>query len=377
MNFNIPLLPIQQDLETKQVLKQLAQSYRHLSLLNGLCTTITNENILINTLSLQEAKESNAIENIITTQDELYKAQLNEKFFNDAAAKEVSKYANALKEGFLNVKKTKLITNKDIKHIQQNLVGNDAGYRVNAGTVLKNERTGEVVYTPPQDIVTIEKLMDNLVAFMNDETLSDLDPLVKMAIIHHRFETIHPFYDGNGRTGRIINILYLVKEEQLNLPILYLSRYIIQYKADYYRLLQQVRIDNNWETWILFMLKGIEETSKQTIFLIEGIKKLMIDYKHRIREQCKNIYSQDLLNNLFKHPYTKIEFLENDLHVNRQTAAKYLNILTDKGFLEKIKLGKSNFYINQPLYQLFLSGVPKAEPIDNIITENNIFDMKK
>lgn len=377
MNFNIPLLPIQQDLETKQVLKQLAQSYRHLSLLNGLCTTIPNETILINTLSLQEAKESNAIENIITTQDELYKAQLNEKFFNDAAAKEVSKYANALKEGFLNVKKTKLITNKDIKHIQQNLVGNDAGYRVNAGTVLKNERTGEVVYTPPQDIVTIEKLMDNLVAFMNDETLSDLDPLVKMAIIHHRFETIHPFYDGNGRTGRIINILYLVKEEQLNLPILYLSRYIIQYKADYYRLLQQVRIDNNWETWILFMLKGIEETSKQTIFLIEGIKKLMIDYKHRIREQCKNIYSQDLLNNLFKHPYTKIEFLENDLHVNRQTAAKYLNILTDKGFLEKIKLGKSNFYINQPLYQLFLSGVPKAEPIDNIITENNIFDMKK
>lgn len=377
MNFNIPLLPIQQDLETKQVLKQLAQSYRHLSLLNGLCTTIPNENILINTLSLQEAKESNAIENIITTQDELYKAQLNEKFFNDAAAKEVSKYANALIEGFLNVKKTKLITNKDIKHIQQNLVGNDAGYRVNAGTVLKNERTGEVVYTPPQDIVTIEKLMDNLVAFMNDETLSDLDPLVKMAIIHHRFETIHPFYDGNGRTGRIINILYLVKEEQLNLPILYLSRYIIQYKADYYRLLQQVRIDNNWETWILFMLKGIEETSKQTIFLIEGIKKLMIDYKHRIREQCKNIYSQDLLNNLFKHPYTKIEFLENDLHVNRQTAAKYLNILTDKGFLEKIKLGKSNFYINQPLYQLFLSGVPKAEPIDNIITENNIFDMKK
>ncbi|HPX75430.1 MAG TPA: Fic family protein [Bacteroidales bacterium] len=377
MNFNIPLLPIQQDLETKQVLKQLAQSYRHLSLLNGLCTTIPNENILINTLSLQEAKESNAIENIITTQDELYKAQLNEKFFNDAAAKEVSKYANALKEGFLNVKKTKLITNKDIKHIQQNLVGNDAGYRVNAGTVLKNERTGEVVYMPPQDIVTIEKLMDNLVAFMNDETLSDLDPLVKMAIIHHRFETIHPFYDGNGRTGRIINILYLVKEEQLNLPILYLSRYIIQYKADYYRLLQQVRIDNNWETWILFMLKGIEETSKQTIFLIEGIKKLMIDYKHRIREQCKNIYSQDLLNNLFKHPYTKIEFLENDLHVNRQTAAKYLNILTDKGFLEKIKLGKSNFYINQPLYQLFLSGVPKAEPIDNIITENNIFDMKK
>ncbi len=377
MRFDIPLLPIKQEIETKSVLKQLAQSHRHLALLNGKCATIPNENILINTLSLQEAKESSAIENIITTQDELYKAQLAENFFNDAAAKEVSKYANALRESFIKVRNKRIIAHKEIKYIQQELEGNNAGYRINAGTVLKNERTQEVVYEPPQDIITIEKLMDNLIAFMNDESLSDLDPLIKMAIIHHRFETIHPFYDGNGRTGRIINILYLVKEELLDLPVLYLSRYIIQYKAEYYRLLQQVRINANWEPWILFMLKGIEETSKQTLFLIEGIKKQMTDYKLRIRKECKNIYSQDLLNNLFKHPYTKIEFLEKELGVNRQTAAKYLNQLADKGFLIKIKIGKYNFYMNEPLFQLFLEGVSKAESLDNIITENRNIDTKK
>ncbi len=196
------------------------------------------------------------------------------------------------------------------------------------GTALINDRTGETVYTPPQDYDSIKNLMDNLVAFMNDEEMSDIDALIKMAIVHHRFETIHPFYDGNGRTGRIINILYLVKEDLLTLPILYLSRYIIQYKADYYKLLQQVRKDGNWEPWILYMLKGVEETAKQTLYIIEGIKKLMQEYKNRIRTELPKIYSQDLLNNLFKHPYTKIEFLERDLTVKRKTAAKYLNQLT-------------------------------------------------
>lgn len=374
MQFDIPLLPVSQDVETKPILKQLAQAHRRLALLNGKCATIPNENILINTLALQEAKESSAIENIITTHDELYKAQLAENFFNNAAAKEVSRYANTLKSSFQTIRKTKLITGKDIRLIQQELEGNTAGYRKNAGTVLKNDRTNEVVYTPPQDLITIEKLMDNLISFINDENMSDIDPLIKMAIIHHRFETIHPFYDGNGRTGRIINILYLIKEDLLTLPILYLSRYIIQHKAEYYHWLQQVRIDGNWESWILFVLKGVEETAKQTLFLIDGIKTLMSNYKHSIRERLKGIYSQDLLNNLFKHPYTKIEFLEKDLGVNRQTAAKYLNNLAEDGFLDKTKIGKSNFYINQPLYDLFLAGVPKATTLDNInITTENKF----
>ncbi len=370
MQFKIPLLPIPGDLETKPVLKQLAAAHRHLALLNGRCATIPNENILINTLSLQEAKESSAIENIITTHDEIYRADLLESFVNDAAAKEVTRYAQALRQGFQEIRKNKLITNKHILQIQQMLEQNDAGYRKNVGTVLKNERTGDIIYTPPQDYPTIERLMDNLVQFINDEALSDLDPLIKMAIIHHRFETVHPFYDGNGRTGRIINILYLVKEDLLSLPILYLSRYIIQYKGDYYQLLQQVRTDGNWEPWLLFVLKGIEETAKQTLHLIDGIKDLMQNYKQRIRTQLPKLYSQDLLNNLFKHPYTKIEFLEKDLNITRQTAAAYLNKLAETGFLYKMKIGKSNYYMNDSLYQLFLNGVPPAQAFDLVKTIN-------
>jgi Fic family protein len=368
MKSNIELLPPSSDIETKAVLKQLSAAHRYLALLNGRCTTIPNENILINTLALQEAKESSAIENIITTHDELYKAQLFESYFNDASAKEVSRYAEALKQGFATVRRDKLITNKTILDIQRHLEQNDAGYRRLPGTALVNERTGETVYMPPQDYATIQKLMDNLIEFMNRDDMSDADPLVKMAIIHHQFETIHPFYDGNGRTGRIINVLYLVKEDLLALPILYLSRYIIQYKGDYYRLLQQVREDGNWEPWILYILKGVEETAKQTLHLIEGIKGIMQEYKNRIRTELRNIYSQDLLNNLFKHPYTKIEFLESDLDINRKTAAKYLNELAEKGLLEKVKIGKTNFYINQPLYNLFKEGVPAPQAVEPIKT---------
>lgn len=371
MQFNIPLLPIQGDLETKAVMRQLVVAHRWLAQLNGRCATIPNENILINTLSLQEAKESSAIENIITTHDALYKAQLAENFFNDASAKEVSRYATALRQGFQTVRKNKIITQNYIQQAQQLLEENDAGYRKNAGTVLKNESTNEIVYTPPQDYPTIQMLMDNLEKFMNDNAMSDADPLIKMAVIHHRFETIHPFYDGNGRTGRIINILYLVKEGLLDLPILYLSRYIIQYKADYYRLLQQVRQDGNWEPWLLYILKGIEETAKQTLHLIDGIKTIMQQYKIDIRNKFSKIYSQDLLNSLFKHPYTKIEFLEKELSINRKTAAGYLNKLAEGGLLIKTKIGKSNFYINKPLYQLFLDGVPKAAPSEQIKTVNN------
>lgn len=371
MKFDIPLLPPKSDVETKAVLKQLAVSHRYLALLNGRSATIPNENILINTLSLQEAKESSAIENIITTHDEMYKAELFEAYFNNSQAKEVSRYAQTLRSGFQQIREGAPITHSLIKSIQKDLEQNDAGYRRNPGTVLKNAATGEVVYTPPQDLPTIEKLMDNLVEFINDDEMSELDPLIKMAIIHHRFETIHPFYDGNGRTGRIINILYLVKEDLLALPILYLSRYIIQYKADYYRLLQSTRESNDWEEWILYILKGVEETAKQTLHLIDGIKELMKNYKHRMRTELPKIYSQDLLNNLFKHPYTKIEFVEKELNVSRLTASKYLNLLTEKKILNKVKIGTSNFYINEPLYDLFVKGVPPAQPVEPIKTVTN------
>lgn len=369
MKYYVKPLPPNTDLETKAILKRVASAHRYLAELKGKSATIPNENILINTLALQEAKDSSAIENIITTHDELYKALLFENLFSNASAKEVSRYADALKHGFKLVRKQKLITQNHILTIQKTLEQNDAGYRRLPGTALINDATGQTVYTPPQDYITIAGLMDNLVAFINDDTMSEVDPLIKMALLHFQFETIHPFYDGNGRTGRILNILYLVQQDLLDLPILYLSRFIIHRKADYYRLLQEVRDKENWEEWILYMLEGIEQTAKETIGVISGIRELMQDYKQRIRKELPKIYSQDLLNNLFKHPYTKIDFVMEELGVKRKTAAKYLDTLVDHGFMKKQKIGRTNFYINEPLYSLFRGETPigiMAPPIKTI-----------
>lgn len=236
---------------------------------------------------------------------------------------------------------------------------NSAGFRTVPGTTLKNNR-GEVVYTPPQDGNEIIRLMDNLERFINDKDMSDIDPLIKTAIIHHQFESIHPFYDGNGRTGRIIAVLYLVINDLIDLPILYLSRYITHNKAEYYRLLQEVRNNdgNNkqeWEDWILFMLKGIEETSAETIRLVKGISALMMEYKQKLRPLFGKQYKHELLNNLFSHPYTKIEFIERDMMVQRQTASKYMDMIVDTGLLSKIKLGRSNYYMNIKLIDLFIN----------------------
>jgi len=250
------------------------------------------------------------------------------------------------------VKERGILTNNAIIQMQATLEGNDAGFRKVPGTELKNENSGETVYTPPQTPDEVVAYMSNLERFINDNSISDLDPLVKMAIIHHQFESIHPFYDGNGRTGRMVNILYLVKEGLLNLPILYLSRYINQHKGDYYRLLQKVRTENAWEEWVLFMLDGVEQTSLQTIKVIEGIKKLMQSHKDRMRNELPKMYSQDLLNNLFRHPYTKIDFVMKETGVSRKTAAKYLDELDKIGMMSKQKIWKDNYYINTALFDL-------------------------
>lgn len=353
---NVPwkpiLLPPDFDLESRRVLKKLPAAHRALAELKGIGSTIPNQTILINTLGLQEARDSSAIENIITTQDELFKAALNFSGWRSSAAKEVQNYAAALITGFNLVGQNKMITSNHIVKIQSVLENNKSGYRRLPGTVLKKTQNGEVVFTPPQDHDEIVKAMSNLVAFMNNESMCDADPLVKMAVIHYQFESIHPFYDGNGRTGRIINILYLILNSLLHLPILYLSRYIIENKTQYYQLLQDVRDKNAWEPWILFMLEGVERTAQDTIFLILEIKKLMMDYKHRIRSGYK-FYSQELINNLFRHPYTKIEFIQKDLGVSRITASNYLNRLAKDGFLTKMKLGVGNYYVNEPLVKLF------------------------
>lgn len=349
--FELSELPFNIDLETKKVLKSLPSAHAALAELKGIASTIPNQNILINTLGLQEAKDSSAIENIITTHDDLYKSELNLDSFKSLNAKEVQNYISALKKGFELTSTSGLLTNKTILQIQEVLEGNKAGFRKLPGTALKNAATGETIYTPPQDYNEILRLMTNLEKYINDSEMSDIDPLIKMAIIHFQFESIHPFYDGNGRTGRIINILYLINEKLQNLPILYLSSYIIKHKADYYRYLQKVRDEDLWEDWILFMIKGIEETARETIDLILKIKKMMFEYKHQLRDNYK-FYSQDLLNNLFKHPYTKIEFIVNDLGVSRLTAANYLNKLAEDKILKKEKLGTGNYYINERLIEL-------------------------
>jgi len=366
-------LPPKTELESKRILRKLSEAHRYLAELKGMAAAIPNESILINTLALQEAKDSSAIENIITSHDQLYKALLFEKIFANAATKEVSNYAEALKHGFQLVRDNKFLSSNHILEIQKILEQNDAGYRKLPGTALINQTTGEKVYTPPQNPQMIIELMDNLVRFINEKEMSDADPLVKMAVIHFQFESIHPFYDGNGRTGRIINILYLVLNDLLDLPILYLSRYIIKNKADYYRLLQHVRNSGNWEYWIMYIISGIEQTAKETITLIGEIRKMMQTYKHRIRQELPKIYSQDLLNNLFRHPYTKIEFLMNDINVSRLTAKRYLDKLVDLGLLEKQKIWRTNFYINTPLFQLF-KGEAITENISTIQTVNSVLE---
>ncbi len=341
-------------LETRAVLKRAAEAHRYLAELKGVAASIPNEAILINTLSLQEAKDSSEIENIVTTHDALYKANLFTEAVTDPAAKEVQDYAIALTQSFQTVRRHRLIRLDDILQVQQQLEHNRAGLRRLPGTELKNARTGEVVYVPPQDAREIEDLMNNLIEYINDDSLCDADPLVKMAVIHHQFESIHPFYDGNGRTGRIINILYLVAQELLNLPVLYLSRYIIRNKAGYYQHLQQVRETGDWEPWLLYMLDGVIDTAQSTIRLIGQIKHLMQEYKQRMRQQLPKLYRQELLNNLFNHPYTRIEFVMDDLGVSRITATKYLEQLTAAGFLHKEKIGRTNYFINQPLCTLLI-----------------------
>lgn len=338
------------DFETIWVLKQLSQTHKSLWELKGLAETIPNMFILITTLSLQEAKESSEIENIITTNDELYQSNTKKKYFTSIPAKEVYNYADALLYWYQIVSTNNLITTKDIIHLQQMIEENNAWIRKLPWTELKNDKTGEIIYTPPQSHKEIIDLMSDLEWFIN--TPSQLDPLIKMSIIHHQFESIHPFYDANGRVGRVINVLYLVKEWLLDSPILYLSRSINKHKNDYYNYLQTVRDQWTWEAWVIWMLEMIEQTAKHTIILIKDIKNLMMEYKHTIRSRLPKIYSQELLNNIFKHPYTKVEFLRKDLWCTRITAVKYLEELVKIWILKKIKSGRDNYYINTKLFAL-------------------------
>lgn len=345
-------LPIKKDIETKEILKATTSAHRALAELKGIANSLPNQQIVINTLVLQEAKDSSEIENIITTHDEVYRSTLSNTFFS-SNIKEVQNYKNALYLGFEIIKTKKMLTVNHIKEIQATLEQNDAGFRKQSGTVLKNPVTREIKLIPPQNPQDIVELMGNLSDYINDPTLEDLDSLVKMAIIHYQFESIHPFYDGNGRTGRIINILYLVLENLLDVPILYLSRYIIKHKAEYYKLLHDVSFNDGLDAWIVFMLKGVEEIAKETIVIIKSIENLMNETKTLIQEQKPKMYSKDLLEALFYHPYTKRAFIEEHLNVSRPTATNYLNELEKMKILSSQKIGKEIFYVNDKLFDLF------------------------
>lgn len=363
------LPPVGVNLHSPELLRHLVQAHRYLAELKGCAASIPNQSILINTLTLQEAKASSEVESYVTTQDELFQADLHLVESISPAAKEVSRYREALTNGFSRMREQQgLLSNGTLIALFQQLKNSSEGLRTGGGTVLKNEKTGATVFVPPQEGTQVLAQMQVLERFINDDAACDLDPLIKMALIHHQFESIHPFHDGNGRIGRILCVLYLVRTELLDAPVLYLSRYINQHKSAYYRLLQDVRdkaaaiaedaaaYEASWQAWVIFMLQAVAQVAQQAVRLVSDMRDLMTSTKQRMRTELPKTYSQDLLNNLFRHPYTRIEFVQNDLGVTRQTAARYLRQLAEAGLVHEHSQGKHVYFINTPLVALLAQG---------------------
>lgn len=350
-NNNLEMLPYKNvNLNTVKILEQLNKASRALAELKGYANTIPNMHILINAITINEAKDSSEIENIVTTHDSIFKV-LTESGYQEENAKEIVNYRNAIWEGFKLVKKYGYINTNIIVKIQSYIEHNNAGIRKLSGTTLKNSITGETIYTPPQSEKEIRDYLKNLEDFMNDNS-DNLDPLIKLCLIHYQFESIHPFYDGNGRTGRILNVLYLVLNKLLDSPILYLSRYINSNKQEYYKLFNEVRNDQNYEEWIIYLLRGIEVTSKETINLIEKIQGEIKLYSEEFKNKLPKIYSKKLLNSLFYEVYTKISYIQDACSVTRITATSYLNQLEKVGLLESEKIGREKIYKNIKLIKI-------------------------
>lgn len=344
------LPPLRERVETIEILRQTNKSTAALAELKGIAKTIPNQAMLVNAIVLQEAKDSSEIENIITTQDELYKALTVNKSQISPETKEVVNYRKAIFFGYDIATSQGFLRVNDIIAIQQKLVDNTAGIRNTPGTVLKNDTTGEIVYTPPQDKMEIIDLLTNFINHFNQH--DDLSPLINLAILHSQFESIHPFYDGNGRTGRILNILYLILNKLIDVPILYLSSYIIANKPEYYRLLNQTNRTGNWEEWIMFMLKAIESTSKDTISRIINIKEQLDSTIVSVQKNAPKVYRKELVELLFEHPYSKIEFVVDRLGVERKAASRYLKELESIGIVESQKVGRELLYINRELIEI-------------------------
>ncbi len=348
---DLPLLsPLRDKIETVKVLRQLVKSSVALAELKGLAKILPNPTILLNAVILKEARASSEIENVITTQDKLYQALSTKGVQADSSTKEVLRYREAMLYGFHFIQEKGFLSTNAIIEIQKILEENAAGIRKLPGTALRNAATGKVIYTPPDSIDSIKLLMKNLEKYLNEQ--DEISPLIKMAIQHYQFESIHPFYDGNGRTGRIINVLYLILNGLLENPILYLSAYIIDNKMDYYRLLQEVRTKDNWEDWVLYILKGIEQTANETISQVKEISQLFTQTQELVKKKAPKSYSKELIELLFEHPYCKAEYLIERFDISRITASKYLKGLEKIKVLQSRQVWKETLYINTQLFDL-------------------------
>jgi Fic family protein len=347
----LPLLPPKIELENIKILRKAISANRALAELKGIGASIPNQNILINSLTLQEAKHSSEIENVITTNDALYKAFSAKTSKIDSATKEVLYYRKALWEGFEHLQNKGLLTTNLFIKIVQTIKENQSGIRQTPGTKIANQTTGEIIYTPPEGEKIIRDKLSNFEKYLHKK--NNADPLVKLAVLHYQFEAIHPFSDGNGRTGRIINILYLIQQNLLEFPVLYLSKYIIEHKSDYYSLLRNVTEKNEWHPWIIHILDAIEQTSDFTNKKIIAIRDLMESTLKLAKEKLPSrVYSKDLIELLFHQPYCKGQFLVDKEIARRQAAADYLKELEKIGIVRSHRIGKENLYLNVKLYDL-------------------------
>lgn len=349
---DLPQLPPSADIESKRILKAVVAARSSLAALNESCMLIPNPTVLINSIPILEAQASSEIENIVTTTDELFKySSMDLDSVMPSATKETLRYRSALRLGFESLA-TRPLTKTTAIDICSHIQGKDMRIRDLSGTKIANPNTYDVIYTPPEGSELIKDKLSNWEKFIHEP--DDVDPLVKMAVAHYQFEAIHPFFDGNGRTGRILNILILVEKGLLALPVLYLSRHIVRHKGDYYRLLNGVTRDGAWEEWILFMIAAVEETADWTRHRIRQIRELRASMADDVRERFPNIYSQELMDVLFEQPYSRIENVVERGLAQRQTASVWLRTLAEAGLLDEIKVGRSKLFVNKAFYDLLI-----------------------
>jgi Fic family protein len=346
---DLPLLPPNADIETKSILRKTISASRALAQLNGTLLNLPNPTLFLDTIYLQEAKASSEVENIITTNDELYKSVVADKKLENLATKEVLSYKEALWLGLEQIRSKPFITTNLCISIVQCIKQNKASIRNTPGTTLCNTK-GEVIYTPPTGEPIIREKLTNLEKFINEDLT--IDPLIKMALMHYQFEAIHPFSDGNGRTGRILLLLYLKLSGLLDTPAIYLSKYIIRNKADYYKCLRSVTEKNDWEKYILYMLDMIEETSTKGLKRLNEITNAMTKTSEEIKAKLPKIYSKELVDILFRLPYTKRQHMIDENIGNPKTVGNYLIMLEENGFLTSVKVGKEKLYLNQRLLKI-------------------------